>query len=103
MERGKYTKKHPQLEAAMASVKNGEMKASKAALHFSIPISTLYDKLHGRHPKKNRKPTAFTEEEENEICDILLNCMKIGVPLNKRMLMRVVKAVGLAKGEKNVN
>ena len=100
MERGKYAKKYPQLEAAMASVRNGEMSASKAALHFSIPISFLYDKLHGRHPKKNEKPSAFTEEEENEICDILLNCMKIGLQLNKRMLMRVVKAVGLARGEK---
>ena len=99
MERGSYVQEHHRLEAAIASVKNGEMRASKAARHFVIPLSTLYDKLHGRHPKKMGKPTAFTKEEENEICDILLNCMKIGVPLNKRMLMRVVKAVGLAKGK----
>ena len=79
-------------------MQNGEMTASEAAQHFDIPPSTLYSKVNGKHAKKIGRPTSLTKEEEEEICDILLSCMKIGVPLNKRMLMRIVRAIGLAKG-----
>ena len=93
-----YAKRHQQLEAALAAVQKGEMTARKAAQHFGIPPSTLYSKVNGKHAKKIGRPTALTEDEEKEICDILLSCMKVGVPLNKRMLMRIVRAIGLAKG-----
>ena len=97
--RGCYTLKHQQLEAAVSAVKNGEMSIRKAAEHFVIPVTTLHNKINGKHPKKQGRPTTFSKEEESDICDILLSCMKIGVPLNKRMLMRVVRAIGLAKSE----
>ncbi|GAU89114.1 hypothetical protein RvY_01705 [Ramazzottius varieornatus] len=74
---------------------NGEQAAEK----FGIPPSTLRDRLNGRHTKKIGRPTSFTEEEELEICDILLSCMKVGAPLNKQKLTGIVRAIGLAKGK----
>ena len=97
--RGCYRLKHQQLESAIAAHKNGEMSIRKASEHFDIPFTTLRDKISGKHSKKHGRPTTFTEEEEEEICDILLSCMKIGVPLNKRMLLRIVRIIGQVKGK----
>ncbi|GAU92014.1 hypothetical protein RvY_04164 [Ramazzottius varieornatus] len=86
------------MEAALAAVANREMNGEQAAEKFRIPPSTLRDRLNGHHTKKIGRPTSFTEEEELEFCDILLSCMKVGAPLNKRKLTGIVRAIGLAKG-----
>ncbi|GAV05115.1 hypothetical protein RvY_15291 [Ramazzottius varieornatus] len=69
-----------------------------AAEKYHIPQKTLYNKVKGKHPKKAGRPNTFTLEEETEICEILVRCSKIGVPLGKRTSIKIVKAIALAKG-----
>ena len=102
MDKRSYEKKHLHLDDALSAIRSREMTIRKAAVSFSIPLTTLARKVQGKCVRKPGRPTTLTEEEEAQICEILLQCMKIGVPLNKRMLMKVVKAIGVAKGKTEV-
>ena len=85
------------METTLAAVHNG-MSIRMAAEKYRINRSTLGNKFNRKYPKRVGRPTTSTEEE-TEICDILLRYMKVGVPLSKRGLIRVVKVISLAKGE----
>ncbi|GAU94878.1 hypothetical protein RvY_06582 [Ramazzottius varieornatus] len=92
-----YVQHHPDMETAIAAVNDG-MSTRMAAEKYHIPQKILYNKVKGKHPKKARRPNTFTLEEETEICEILVRCSKIGVPLGKRTFIKIVKAIALAKG-----
>ncbi|GAU92490.1 hypothetical protein RvY_04566 [Ramazzottius varieornatus] len=66
---------------------------------YHIPHKTLGNKVNGEHGKKVGRPYTFTLEKKSEICEILIRCSKIGVPLGKRTLIRIVKELALAKGK----
>ncbi|GAV01848.1 hypothetical protein RvY_12492 [Ramazzottius varieornatus] len=69
-----------------------------AAAIYHIPHKTLGKKFNGKHQKKVGRPNTFTLEEKAEISEILVCCSKIGVPLGKRSLIKIVKAIAIAKG-----
>ncbi|GAU89220.1 hypothetical protein RvY_01797 [Ramazzottius varieornatus] len=69
-----------------------------AAEKYDVPQRPLYNKAKRKHPKKAGRPNTFSLEEETEICEILIRCSKIEVPLGKRTPIKIVKAVALAKG-----
>ncbi|GAU91583.1 hypothetical protein RvY_03810 [Ramazzottius varieornatus] len=69
-----------------------------AAAKYDIPPKTLANKFNGKHQKKVGCSNTFTLEEEAEISKILVRCSTIGVPLGKRSLIKIVKAIAIAKG-----
>ncbi|GAU91618.1 hypothetical protein RvY_03841 [Ramazzottius varieornatus] len=89
------------MEAALAAVSDG-MSTRMAAEKYNIPQKTQYNKVKGEHSKKVGRPNTLTPEEEKEICEILVRCSTIGVPLDKRTLVEIVKAIALAKGKNGV-
>ncbi|GAU96466.1 hypothetical protein RvY_07905 [Ramazzottius varieornatus] len=91
-----YVQAHPNMEAAINAVKDG-MSIRMAAEMYHIPHRTLGNEVNGEHGKKVGRPNTFTLEEESEICEIIVRCSKIGVPLGKRNLIRIVKEIALAK------
>ncbi|GAV08458.1 hypothetical protein RvY_18142 [Ramazzottius varieornatus] len=93
----RYVQAHPDMEAAVTAVNDG-MSIRMAAERYQIPHTTLANKVNGKHGKKAGRPSTFTMEEEEDIAEILVRCSKIGVPLGKRTLIKIVKAIAIAKG-----
>ncbi|GAU87348.1 hypothetical protein RvY_00215 [Ramazzottius varieornatus] len=92
----RYVQTHPDIEAAVTAVNDG-MSIRMAAERYQIPHITLANKVNGKHGKKAGRPSTFTMEEEEDITEILVRCSKIGVPLGKRTLIKIVKAIAIAK------
>ncbi|GAV03708.1 hypothetical protein RvY_14097 [Ramazzottius varieornatus] len=92
----RFMKSHPEMELALAAVNDG-MSIRMAAAIYDIPHKTLGNKFNGKHQKKVGRPNTFTLEEEAEIREILVRCSKIGVPLGKRSLIKIVKPSPLRK------
>ena len=84
------------LDGAMEAVKVDKMAVSKAAQVFGIPSSTLRDHLAGKGRKG--KATKFTAMEEKVLVEILLTLSRVGMPLNKSGLMKLVVTAGQMKG-----
>ncbi|GAU89863.1 hypothetical protein RvY_02363-2 [Ramazzottius varieornatus] len=93
-----YVQYYPNMEAALTAVNDG-LSTRMAAEKYDVSQRTLYNTAKRRHPKKAGRPNTFSLEEETEICEILIRCSKIGVPLGKRTLIKIVKAVALVKGK----
>lgn len=71
------------LEKAVKLVQDKEMTAYAAAKSFTIPITSLRDKLHGKHPGSTGRNTVLTPEEEVELVDWLIECAEMGDPKMK--------------------
>ncbi|GAV03728.1 hypothetical protein RvY_14116 [Ramazzottius varieornatus] len=68
-----------------------------AAERDQIPHTTLASKVKGKHGKKAGCPSTFTMDEEGETTEILVRCSKMGVPLGTHTLIKLVKAIAIAK------
>ncbi|GAU99937.1 hypothetical protein RvY_10868 [Ramazzottius varieornatus] len=91
---------HPGMEAAAAAVNDG-MSIRMSDKRYRIPHTTLANKVNGKHGKKAGRPSTFTMQGEAEITEILVRCSKNGFLLAKRTLIKIVKAIAIAKGPRN--
>lgn len=72
---------------AVASVKNGDMKASQAARTFKVKLSTLYDKLKGRYEGKKGASSILTVQEELRMVEWIEENAKMGQPISKKRFL----------------
>ncbi|KAJ8036481.1 hypothetical protein HOLleu_20471 [Holothuria leucospilota] len=89
----KYTQ--ATLELAFAKIKNGEMTLRQAARLYSVPKSTLNDKLKGRVQlrAKSGPMTNISNAEEDRLESWLLKMSQIGYGQTKRELKSTVKKI----------
>ena len=57
-------------------------------LLLHVSPQTVVNKLAGRHLMKRGRPLKFTENEEQNVVDLILRCHEFGVPVNKSILQR---------------
>ncbi|XP_072182178.1 uncharacterized protein [Diadema setosum] len=91
------------LENAMKKVRQGEMSQRQASIQFSIPRSTLYDKLSGRRPEgvNKRGPLPFlTKAEEARIAKWAVQMSRIGYCRNKQQILKMVQDIIRSEGRK---
>ncbi len=85
------------MNSAVQAVKVDKLKIRTAASIFAVPESSLRDRIAGR-PTRRGHLTKFTEIEEKVLVEILLVLSRIGMPLTKAGLMRLVVTAGKMKG-----
>ncbi|OQV23678.1 hypothetical protein BV898_02416 [Hypsibius exemplaris] len=78
------------LDEAIEAVIVGGVSVHQAAENFEVGRTTLHRHLEKRDIGPLGRQTKFMAEEELVICDLLLRCMEIGVPLSKFHLKKVV-------------
>jgi hypothetical protein len=88
------------MKAACAAVHEKSRSIRKASVDFNISYSAL--QRHVSYPalKPAGGQLKFSTKEENDIAELLLQCAEMGVPLDKRLLRKVVLSVGKAKGKR---
>ena len=95
------------MEKAMAAVEKGELTLRKASIQYSVPKSTLHDRLTGKVSFNARAgPTPYlTHSEEDELASFLVYTAKIGYPFTRKRVLYLVqqmvedKGVILAQGQ----
>jgi hypothetical protein len=65
----------------------------KASVDFNVSYSALQRRLNYPALKPACGQLNFSTKKENQIAELLLDCAKISVPLEKRLLMKVVLSV----------
>jgi len=74
------------LQKALKDINNGRSIKS-AAIHYSIPRSTLHFRLSNKYVKSSKGPKPIlSEAEENLLVDWILDCHKKGFPRTKKIL-----------------
>jgi hypothetical protein len=76
------------LESAKNAVKSQSMSQYRAAKEFNVPRSTLHDKLNEKYSggKPGKKPI-FTESEEGQLSDFIVECAERGYPLTRARVL----------------
>ena len=69
---------------------------------LGVSHGTVRNRLLGLHSKKRGRQTKFTEDEERNFVDLLLRCADFGVPMSKRLHVKVVFSVGKDKGKLSI-
>ena len=93
--RGKYrTWNDNSMDGAVRAVKQGT-SVRRAAELYSVPKSTLSDKVLGKVPMRARSgPSSYlTIEEEEELTSFLLEMAKIGYALTRKEVIAIVQRV----------
>jgi len=93
MLRGPYRKKYlpDQMARAEEAIKCG-MAVREASRKFDIPRATLQDRLHGRVLSGKSGPqTVLTAAEETKLVLYMMECGKVGFPLDKSDVKETVK------------
>lgn len=87
--------------AAIEAVCSGKYGANQAVRFFSVPPSTLKDRLSGRvkHGDKSGPAPYLTLEEENELADFLVKCSQIGYGKTRREVIGIVQRTLKKKGK----
>lgn len=75
------------MEDAIASVQCGELKAAQAARKYNVKLSTLYDKIKGKHDGKRGSETLLSPDEELRMVSWIEENAKMGQPLSKRRFL----------------
>ena len=88
--------------AALNAIHRG-MSVRTAAKEFGVPRTTLVDLFKGRYSvtAKLGPSTVLTADEENLLCDWLVELCRRGIPVNKNCLLDSVQQIIVADGRKN--
>ena len=78
------------LQNAISHVEKGS-SLREASRIFNVPLTTLYDRISGKHTNKAGHPTSLTKTEENIIISSLEYCSENGYPCDRRDLADIVK------------
>ena len=86
---------------AMDAVILGRMGINRAALEYSVPWTTLKDRLSGRvvHGTKMGAKPYLTHEEEQDLVESLINCAKMGYGKTRKGVLNIVHAALIRKAE----
>ena len=81
-------------------IRNDGVGVNQAARNFSVPASTLKDRLSGRvEHGKNFGPVPYlSSEEEAELIEFLTKCAAMGLGKTKREVFNIVERVLKKKG-----
>ena len=87
------------MQKAMEAVEMGGT-IRMAAEKFSVPRSSLHDRVSGRvqHGKQAGKPPYLTLEEEEEVVKFLIKCANIGYPRTRTQALALVQQIIDQKG-----
>ena len=87
---------------AIDAVKSGRMGTNRAALEYAVPQTMLIYRLAGRviHGVKMGAKPYLSNQEEQELVEFLLNCVKMGYGKTRRDVLNIVHATLLKKAEK---
>ena len=88
-------------QKAVEAVRRGEMSFREAAKAFSVPRTTLQDRVNETHVGISGRPTELTAEEEKMIVDRLLVMASWGFPFSQKDLREFVKEYLNKKGVVN--
>ena len=103
--RGSYKKwNEGNMEKAIKEVEMGHMSLRRAAEVFSVPKSSLHDRLCGKvHCGSKPGPTPYLSyDEEEELTSFLIQTSKIGYPHTKAQTLAIVQRIVESKGIKAV-
>eukprot|EP00171_Calliarthron_tuberculosum_P003144 IDg3144t1 len=80
------------LSSAVDAVRNGQLSIRAAADKFRIAKSTLHDYVaRDRTPPRLVRRTALSADEEQTVCDLLLQYARQGVPLTTAHLCDAIE------------
>ena len=88
------------MEKAIESVKQQEFSVRQAAEVYSIPKSTLHDRISGKvvHGACSGPEPYLNATEENELVQFLIKCASMGFARNKKQVLDIVHRVLESKG-----
>ncbi|XP_022826400.1 uncharacterized protein LOC111356328 [Spodoptera litura] len=100
-ERFRYTQET--LERAVTAIAKGEITINKASNVFSIPKSTLHNKLTNKVPlqRKMGPPSELTVDEEAKIAEWIVNKAKLGFPMHPEEVFDTVENFLTANNRKS--
>ena len=78
------------LDKAVQECKDGNMSVRAAAAHYSVPKSTLHDRLRETHSKDHGRPTVLSSDEEDYLCEMVKQCADWGFPFTEKDLQKFV-------------
>ena len=83
------------MERALSAVISGGMSIRRAALEFSVPKSSLGDRVSGRvvPGSTSGPPRYLTVSEENELVKFLTRCGSIGYGKSRKEVMALVECI----------
>ena len=89
------------MEMAIDSVKRQELSVRRAAEVYSIPKSTLHDRISGKvvHGVCSGPEPYLTATEENELVQFLIKCASMGFARSKKQIFDIVNRVLESKGK----
>lgn len=89
-----------QLEQAYNAVMRDGLPIRRAAELFSVPRSTLHDRISGRVPQGSSSgpPRYLLTEEEEELAQFLRSCAEIGFARSRQQVISLVQSVVNKKG-----
>ena len=75
------------MESALKEVCECHMSRNAASKDFSVPQSTLCDKLDGKTPEDRRMgpPSVLTKAEETILASFCIKYLKCGFPINRTL------------------
>lgn len=95
---------HDNLCAAVQRVRDGSMSVRQAAGAYSVPKSTISDKVSGKTLLSKCSPgpvTVLSTEEENRLADWAINMSRVGYGRTKQELLDTVQKILNADGRDN--
>ena len=87
------------MSAAVAAVKNG-MSVRKASINFSVPKSTLFDRISGKIEMESLwdRPSQLSAEDETELIEIAKSRAEKGIGFSKKSFLKFVGVFADEKG-----
>ena len=91
------------MESALKEVHEGCMTRNAASKVFSVPWSTLWDKLNGKTPEDSRMGplSVLSKAEETMFASFCIKYLKCGFPINRNDLCDIVQNVVQEDGRKS--
>lgn len=89
------------LQIAVNEVKNKEISAYGASKKFSIPKSTILNKVNEVHSSAYGKTPVLSAEVEKELADWIIDCGKLGDPKSKEDLINAAAELALLNEEES--
>ena len=92
------------IRCTVEAVTEGKLGINRAGLEFNVPRTTLKDRISGRviHESNMGPKTYLTNEEEKELMDFLLNCVKMGYAKTRQDVLKIVHNAVLKKGKEMI-
>lgn len=89
------------LNCAVNEVKEKKIKIQLVSKRYSIPISTIRDKLAGKHNKALGASTLLSSEEELKIIQWIIKSSARGYPVTRFDLLEVAKQIINTTGDRS--